>query len=90
MANNRIGTVLVFKKGVSAVQAAAALDGISRFLDLPETTTAYEPTGESNLSVEQLRTGRRSVRPVERPFQMKDKIHEFDDYGGKGPAWYIP
>lgn len=86
----RIGTVLVFKPEVTKEQAAQALADIAHVLDLPETTTAYEPTGESDL-VEQLRRGQRSVRPVKRPFQMADKIHEFDDYGGsEGPVWYIP
>ena len=88
---NRIGTVLVFKPEVTKEQASQALADIAHVLDLPETTTHYEPTGESNLSVEQLRTGRRYVSLVKRPFQMADKIHEFDDYGGsEGPVWYIP
>ena len=74
----RLGTVLVFKRGVSPEEAAAALNLIRGVLDLPKETTHYEECA-----------ARRRMIPVTEPFKMIDKIHSFDPDMG-GPVWYIP
>lgn len=78
----RHGALLVFKRGVTPEQAAAALESIREVLDLPAETTEYTD--------DQRAAGRfRAVRPSRRPFEMRDKVSEFDDDWG-GPVWYIP
>lgn len=80
----RHGTVLVFKRGVTPDEAAAAIEKIKEVLDLPEVTHDTVPVGTN-------RRGQRMVKMVDRPFVMEDAVHEFDDYDGcAGPVWYIP
>jgi hypothetical protein len=74
----RIGTVLVFREGVSPEEAAKALEKIREILDLPEKTSrmVVNPDG-------------RTCHFVEIPFEMVHKVEEYDDECG-GPVWYIP
>lgn len=84
---NRIGSVIVFKEGTTLEQAAAALEKIRDVLDLPTTTTAFEPTGAKRVIAG---VGSKEVhKMVQKPFQMVDTLHEFNPEWG-GPVWYIP
>jgi hypothetical protein len=76
----RLGTVLVFKEGVSKEEAAQHLARIAEVLDLPKSVTDYVPIGPP---------GGRRVKGVQRAFKVPDIINEFDDEYG-GPVWYIP
>ena len=73
----RIGTILVFKKEVTAEQAAAALEKIAEVLDLPEETNKLVELPGKMCTYETI------------PFEMVHKINVFDDEYG-GPVWYIP
>ncbi len=74
----RLGTVLVFKPGVSKVEAAKALASLKRVLEVPEKSHDYVgPVGRGLASYK------------ERPFVFNDLVHEYDDEWG-GPVWYIP
>lgn len=78
----RLGTVLVFKEGVSTEEAAAALAQIAEVLDLPDTTYVYRD--------EFCPKRRRTVcRQSKRPHEIADEVREFDEALG-GPVWYIP
>ncbi len=78
MKDNRIGTVLVFKRSVTKEEAATALETIRALLDVPDTTYDYVRI-----------KGTASVKSVKRPFRMVDVINGFDDAYG-GPVWYTP
>lgn len=80
----RRGTVLVFKRGTTSKDAAAALEKIRDVLDLPEVTHDMVEVGKTS-------RGQSIVDIKDRQFEMADAIHEFDDYDGcAGPVWYIP
>jgi hypothetical protein len=84
---NRLGSVIIFKEGVTPEQAEAALESIRDVLDLPEEVSKPVPAGRQ--FNEELQVWKDCVRYERQPFQMADKIHSFDPTYG-GPVWYIP
>ena len=72
----RIGTVVVFKAGVTQAQAADALRKIADVIDTPPTSYVRSDTTKH-------------PRYVDVPFAFEHTIHEYNsDHGG--PVWYIP
>ena len=85
----RHGAVVVFKEGVTPREAANALAKIADVLDLPENSIKMVPCGTTQVSVRGRTVKKDVVNMVREPFEMIDKINEFDDDWG-GPVWYIP
>lgn len=85
--SQRIGTVLVFKEGVSPEEAASALQQIADVLDLPSEVTVYEYADGRN--TDNSTRGGRVTGSHKRPYNYQDSLHEFDDEFG-GPTWYVP
>lgn len=76
----RIGSVIVFKKGVSKEQAAKALALLSEVAEFPKTTA--KPTYFT-------KNGQKMVKYDDVPFEHSHAVNEYDDEYG-GPVWYIP
>jgi hypothetical protein len=73
----RLGSVIVFKKGVTKEQAAKALASLAEVVEFPERSFTYPSVGP------------KKVKLVEVPFTHEHAVHEYDEEYG-GPVWYIP
>jgi hypothetical protein len=76
----RMGSVIVFKPGVTKAQAAKALASLAAVVEFPETTFTYERVGAER---------DRKVKMVKVPFTHDHAVHEYEDEHWT-PAWYIP
>ena len=78
----RIGSVIVFKAGVSPAQAAKALEALRDVLDLP--ATSYRPVYVTTPR------GERGVPRYETvPFKTEHLLNEYEEDHGS-PVWYVP
>lgn len=70
----RLGTVIVFKKGVTKAQALAALSALNDVVEPGRWIDYPEKNGRPNYST---------------PIPVTYRIEEFDEDTG-GPVWYVP
>jgi hypothetical protein len=87
----RLSAVLVFNPEVTEEVAVKILNSIKHCLELP--TYGYDVVETDEIFEVVSREGEKISKPicetVERPFEMKDAVMEFDDVDGR-PVFYVP